>query len=300
MANKKRALGRGLSALLEHNDTQTHTRIADGVATGRISEIAIEYIVANPFQPRTHFEEEALNELAASIREHGIIQPVTVRKMAENKYQLISGERRFRASQLVGLTHIPAYVRIADDQSMLEMALVENIQRQELDPIEVAISYQRLIDECSLTQEELSQKVAKNRTTVTNALRLLKLPPEIQLALRYRKITGGHARALVNIEDENKQLDILEEILSKDLSVRQTEELARSAKGASAPKKENKKPARLRKLELTFEQEKHVKELTKLLNSKLEVRMNEDGEGIISIPFGSDDDLSRILDILNT
>jgi ParB family transcriptional regulator, chromosome partitioning protein len=300
MANKKRALGRGLSALLEHNDTQTHTRIADGVATGRISEIAIEFIEANPFQPRTHFEDEALQELANSIREHGIIQPVTVRKMAENKFQLISGERRFRASQLVGLTHIPAYVRIADDQSMLEMALVENIQRQELDPIEVAISYQRLIDECSLTQEELSQKVAKNRTTVTNALRLLKLPPEIQLALRYRKISGGHARALVNIEDENKQLDILEEILSKDLSVRQTEELARGAKSASAPKKESKKPARLRKLELTFEQEKHVKELTKLLNTKLEVRMNEDGEGLINIPFGSDEDLSRILDILNT
>jgi ParB family chromosome partitioning protein len=300
MANKKRALGRGLSALLEHNDTQTHTRIADGVATGRISEIAIEFIEANPFQPRTHFEDEALQELANSIREHGIIQPVTVRKMAEKKFQLISGERRFRASQLVGLTHIPAYVRIADDQSMLEMALVENIQRQELDPVEVAISYQRLIDECSLTQEELSQKVAKNRTTVTNALRLLKLPPEIQLALRYRKISGGHARALVNIEDENKQLDILEEILSKDLSVRQTEELARSAKSASTSKKENKKPARLRKLELTFEQEKHVKELTKLLNTKLEVRMNEDGEGLINIPFSSDEDLSRILDILNT
>lgn len=297
MANKKRALGRGLSALLEQNETSDSSDLrVEGTPAGTINEIPVAYIEANPFQPRTHFEEEALAELSGSIKVHGIIQPVTVRQLAPNKYQLISGERRFRASQLAGLERIPAYVRIADDPTMLEMALVENIQRENLDAIEVAISYQRLIDECNLTQEELGDKVSKKRATVTNYLRLLKLPAEVQLGIRDKKISMGHARALLSIDDAAQQAQIYELILADGLSVRQVEQLARGTKAAAKAKP---KGNRLLKHELTFIQDKHVKELKRILDSDVDVRMDDKGKGKITIPFMDDEDLSRILDLLN-
>jgi ParB family chromosome partitioning protein len=295
MSKKKRALGRGLSALLEQNETESTASLPAETQTGNVAEIAIAEIETNPFQPRTHFEEQALQELADSIRVHGIIQPIAVRQMAPNKYQLISGERRFRASQLAGLTRIPAYLRVADDQTMLEMALVENIQRSDLNAIEVAISYQRLLDECKLTQEELGQKVSKNRATVTNYLRLLKLAAPVQLAIRDREISMGHARALAGAEGEELQTELLGQVLSEELSVRQTEALV---KGTKPVKKATKK--RRTRHELTFIQSKHVKELKESLDSSVEVRMGEAGKGKISITFEDDEDLSRILDLLNS
>jgi ParB family transcriptional regulator, chromosome partitioning protein len=247
MNNKKRALGRGLSALLENPETDITTRnggdsnehVASKPVAGGIAEIEIAQIETNPFQPRTHFEQEALIELADSIRIHGIIQPITVRKMGYDKYQLISGERRFRASQIAGLVKVPAYVRIANDQAMLEMALLENIQREDLNAIEVALSYKRLIDECSLTQEQVSEKMSKQRSTVTNYLRLLKLPAEIQKGIVDKEISMGHARALINIDDKDRQIEIYREVVQNNLSVRQTEELVRgnSSKKETAAKK---------------------------------------------------------------
>src|SRR3954465_3723509 len=230
--NKKPALGRGLSALLENAKTDiTSKHVGDGAPTvNSVSTIKIKSIEANPFQPRTNFEETALQELSDSIKQHGIIQPLTVRKLGYDRYQLISGERRFRASQMASLTEVPAYIRIADYQEMLEMALVENIQREDLDPIEVSLSYKRLIDECNLTQEQLSEKVGKQRSTVTNFLRLLKLPAPIQKSLRDGEITMGHAKALINIDNEDRQLAIFALALEQELSVRQMEELARGEK----------------------------------------------------------------------
>ena len=197
-------------------------------------EISLDEIEVNPFQPRTHFDKEALQELSDSIKVQGIIQPITVRKLSKNKYQLISGERRFQASKLASLEKIPAYVRTADDQQMLEMALIENIQRENLNSIEIALSYQRLLTECDLKQEELGDRVGKNRTTVNNYLRLLKLPPDIQAALRDKRISMGHARAIINIENVDIQLDIFKKIISQDLSVRKVEQLVRDA---MSPKK---------------------------------------------------------------
>ncbi|HET6991943.1 MAG TPA: ParB/RepB/Spo0J family partition protein, partial [Bacteroidia bacterium] len=223
MSNKRNALGRGLSALLENASTDitttTKTSPELGAVVGAVTNLPLAQIEANPFQPRSHFEEQALAELADSIKLHGIIQPVTVRKMGYDRFQLISGERRFRASQLAGLENVPAYVRVANDQAMLEMALVENIQRENLDAIEIAISYKRLIEECSLTQEQLSEKVSKQRSTVTNYLRLLKLPPEVQLGIREKKISMGHARALINVEKSDDMVEIYHRITEEDLSV---------------------------------------------------------------------------------
>jgi len=232
MTQKKRGLGRGLSALLEDSSTDITERIAPSGPpqtrpAGGVANILIAHIEPNPFQPRTTFSQEALVELAQSIKELGIIQPVTVRKLGYDKYQLISGERRFRASQLAGLTEVPAYIRIANDEGMLEMALVENIQREELDAIEVAISFQRLVDEVQLTQEQLSEKVGKDRATVANYLRLLKLPPEIQLGLRQRLIGMGHARALITIADPERQIELYRRIIESQMTVRQVEEEAR-------------------------------------------------------------------------
>jgi ParB family chromosome partitioning protein len=217
---KKNALGRGLGALLQNPDTDVTSRGGDSALVGSISTIPIAQIEANPFQPRTHFDQEKLDELAASIRQLGIIQPITVRKLGYDKYQLISGERRFRASQLAGLDEVPAFIRIANDQAMLEMALVENIQRHELDAIEVALSYQRLIEECDLTQEALSERVGKQRSTIANYLRLLKLPPEIQKGIANGEVTMGHARALIGIEDPLEQLQLYKQIITEQLSVR--------------------------------------------------------------------------------
>jgi ParB family transcriptional regulator, chromosome partitioning protein len=308
--NKRTALGRGLSALLEDSKTDitlsSNSETASAVA-GSISSIPVEQIEANPFQPRTEFEIDALNDLSESIKEHGIIQPVTVRKLGYDKYQLISGERRFRASKLAGLTHIPAYVRIANDQAMLEMAIVENIQRENLDPIEVALSYKRLLDECSLTQDALSKKVSKNRTSVTNFLRLLKLPAEIQAGLRDRKITMGHAKALINILEEDKQLGIFHKIMELDLSVRDTELLAKGEKApqANTVETQNPTPEKSQKSSssestpLSYEQKKAVSDLNKMLNSKVGLKLDNNGKGKIVIEFDTEDQLQSIFDILD-
>ncbi len=301
MTVKRNALGRGLSALLEDakTDITSNKLEGEGKVVGAISSIEISQIETNPFQPRTNFEQDALNELAASIKEHGIIQPITVRKMGYDKYQLISGERRFRASQLAGLTNVPAYIRIANDQAMLEMALVENIQREELDAIEVAISYKRLIDECSLTQEQLSQKVSKQRSTITNYLRLLKLPVEIQLAIRNGDVTMGHARALINIDNEDKQLDIYNQIVLNSLSVREVEDLVRGVKTEIIVASKNSKDKKVDKATLTVEQLEFVNDLRAVFNSKVKITKEPTGKGKIVIPFKSDNDLKRILDLLD-
>lgn len=297
--SKKKALGRGLSALL--SDTPSEDKLEVDVASpvalpegnGSINEISIHEIETNPFQPRQHFDQEALKELSESIQVHGIIQPITVRKLARNQYQLISGERRFQASKLAGLTSIPAYVRSADDQQMLEMALIENIQRENLNPIEISLSYQRLITECNLKQEELGERVGKNRSTVTNYLRLLKLPPDIQIALRDNKISMGHARAIINVDNPDSQLFIFKKILSEDLSVRKVEELAREL----LSKKTTSEPAKPEANGVTKEINNLQARLSSHFGTKISVK--SDGKrGDIRIPFLSIEDLNRILDIL--
>ncbi len=296
--SKKKALGRGLSALLsdtpedERLEVEVPHTIATKQNTDSINEIPVEFIETNPFQPREHFDQTALNELAESIKVHGIIQPITVRRLSHNQYQLISGERRFQASKLAGLKQIPAYIRTANDQQMLEMALIENIQRENLNPIEISLSYQRLISECNLKQEELGERVGKNRTTVTNYLRLLKLPPDIQIALRDNKISMGHARAIINIEDPGTQLFIFNKIISEDLSVRKVEELARQVMAGVKP---NASPS------TTSSPPKEIVQVQGRLSSHFgtKVSVKSDGKkGEIRIPFLSVEDLNRILDIL--
>ena len=299
MSIKRNALGKGLSALLENNDTDitSKTPLAEGtsVVAGSVANIPVDQVESNPFQPRTDFEEESLKELSESIKEQGIIQPITVRKLGYDKYQLISGERRLKASKLAGLKSIPAYIRIANDQNMLEMALVENIQRQDLNAIEIAISYKRLIDECSLTQEELSTRVGKNRTTVTNYMRLLRLPPEIQISIRDGRITMGHARAILGVDDIAKQLMIYRDIVDRQLSVRDVEELARES-GNNSPRKKSKpgSPANL-----SFEFTKIQNVLSSHFGTKIQLKRNGNGSGRIAIPFDNDEDLNRILELLN-
>lgn len=295
---KKPALGRGLSALLENDKTDitgsSAKTIPDTSSTaGSIAELEIAKIEANPFQPRTKFEEQALAELAQSIKELGIIQPVTVRKLGYDKYQLISGERRFRASQLAGLTSIPAYIRIANDQSMLEMALVENIQRSNLDAIEVAISYQRLIDECNLTQEELSTRVGKQRSTISNYLRLLKLPAEIQAAIRENKISMGHARALINIESAEEQIAVLNQILNETWSVRKTEEVAKEKKAGHKAKHSSAV------LPLSLVDKKIKSELSDHFSVPVKFQRKDADKGRIVIPFNSEEDLARIIKLMD-
>lgn len=296
MAKKKSGLGRGLGALLENNETDITSspkESVSNVSVGSVSNILVKDIEANPFQPRTEFEKEALVDLSNSIKEHGLIQPITVRKIGYGKYQLISGERRFRASQIVGLTEVPAYIRIANDQAMLEMAIVENIQRQDLNPIEVAISFQRLLDECELTQEELGEKVSKNRSTVTNYLRLLKLPDVIQLALSSKIITMGHARALLGVEDQATLVRFYRKVVDEKLSVRKTEELVQNLNKAKEPKS---KPSRY---SLSYEEQKIKEEISKHYNSKIGITKTNKGNGKITIPFADQDHLRKILDLLN-
>lgn len=283
MVAKKNALGRGLGALIED---------ADKKPASSINEIALSEIVTNPFQPREKFDVESLNELANSIRELGIIQPITVRRIKHGQYQLITGERRFRAAKIVGLAKIPAYVRKADDQAMLEMSLVENIQREDLDAIEVAISYQRLIDECKLTQENLSDRVGKKRSTISNYLRLLKLPAAIQLGIRNQEVSMGHARALINIDESTEQLAIYHKVVDRDLSVRQTEELVR---GDKQKKSSNRKV----KLETPDEYKKLKDQLSRYFSSPVNFKRNQYGKGSIIIPFDSDEDLERIIGFLD-
>ena len=299
---KKRALGKGLSALLQDNKTDiTSSNAVTEVASGLVGSIAmlqIAQIETNPFQPRTYFEEVALQELADSITLHGIIQPVTVRKLGYDKYQLISGERRFRASQLAGLTEVPAYIRIANDQAMLEMALVENVQRENLDAIEIAISYKRLIDECDLTQEAVSEKVSKQRSTVTNYLRLLKLPEVIQLGLREQQISMGHARALINIENKETQLAIFNTIVEQDLSVRDTEELVReTGKSGSSIDEIASKPSSKTGIN-TSTDINLSKELKIIFNKHAEVKKASNGKGKIVLPFYSEEEMKLFLNRL--
>jgi ParB family chromosome partitioning protein len=288
--DKKRALGRGLSALLE-SETTTVTAPHTQASTGGTSLIPIAFIEANPFQPRSHFDQIQLEDLAASIKQHGVIQPITVRRVSKDKYQLISGERRWKASQMAGLDEIPAYVRVANDQSMLEMALIENTHREDLDPIEISIGYQRLIEECGLTQEDLSDKVGRDRSTVSNFLRLLKLPPVIQLAIREKKISMGHAKALINIDNPASQLSVFDKILDESLSVRATEDKARDAKASLVkPKRSGQNSAEDNRLE---------KELSQHLASKVKLSRGNAGKGKLVISFSSDEGLRKIVERLN-
>ncbi|WP_282044053.1 ParB/RepB/Spo0J family partition protein [Winogradskyella flava] len=289
-ATKKQALGRGLSALLKdpENDIKSaEDKNADKVV-GNIVELDIESVEVNPFQPRTNFNEESLRELASSIRELGVIQPITVRKLAFNKYQLVSGERRFRASKLIGLETIPAYIRIANDQESLEMALVENIQRQDLDPIEIALSYQRLIDEINLTQEQMSERVGKKRSTIANYLRLLKLDPIIQTGMRDGFISMGHGRAMVNIESQIDQLEVYEKIITNKLSVRATEQLVKNLNSDTISESDHTST------EVPKYIKKGVKEFSEYFGHKIDVKVSKNGKGKITIPFHSEEDFNRI------
>jgi ParB family chromosome partitioning protein len=290
-ATKKQALGRGLSALLQDssNINSASDKNADKLV-GNIIEINLDLIEVNPYQPRTYFDEEALRELASSIKELGVIQPITVRKLEGNKFQLVSGERRFRASKLIGNKTVPAYIRIANDQEMLEMALVENIQRKNLDPIEVALSYQRLIDEIQLTQEDLSTRVGKKRSTVTNYLRLLKLDPILQTGMRDGFISMGHGRAMINIDNTDDQLAVYEKILRDKLSVRQTEDLVKSLKTGTVTKPKKKAiPAFVKN---------NKKEFSDFFGHKIDISVSANGKGKITIPFHSEEDFIRIKKLL--
>ncbi|RLD76743.1 MAG: chromosome partitioning protein ParB [Bacteroidetes bacterium] len=293
MKTKKKALGRGLDAILQSPETDiTSKDISGNYVVGAIANIAVEKIVSNPFQPRDQFDDELLKELAVSIEKQGIIQPITVRKLGYDKYQLISGERRLRASKVAGISEVPCYIRVANDEQMLEMALVENIHRKDLNAIEIAISYQRLIEECELTHEKLSERISKNRSTITNYLRLLKLPAEIQLALRDDKISMGHARALINVTDPEIQLGILKKIIARDLSVRQVEELVRNFQ--VLPPVTKKDP-----VELPEFFNSTAVELRDKLGTNVNIRRNNNGKGQIVISFESDQDFSRILALLD-
>lgn len=284
---KKQALGRGLDALLDTNAICVKDKNSD------LADIDIAKIEINPFQPRSTFDDEALDELAASIRELGVIQPVTVRKTDGDKYQLISGERRLRASKLAGLTHIPAYIRNTDDQGMIEMALVENIQRKDLNAIEIAICYQRLIDECNLTQESLSRRVGKSRSAVTNTLRLLTLPAKIQLGISNSKITMGHAKALLAAKDADTAIMVYDQIIKYDFSVRKVEEIIRQLEAGQQAKKTRKT------LSTPDDYARLQQHLSSCFAADITFKRNAKGNGKIVIPFKNDDDLERIIAILD-
>ena len=295
-AVKKQALGRGLSALLKDPDNDIKSvddKNADKVV-GNIIELDIDSIDFNPFQPRTNFNEEALQELATSIKELGVIQPITVRKLDFNNYQLISGERRLRASKLIGLQTIPAYIRIANDNESLVMALVENIQRHDLDPIEIALSYQRLIEEIQLTQEQMSERVGKKRSTITNYLRLLKLDPIIQTGIRDGFISMGHGRAIINIENHDVQSDIYQKIVSQNLSVRETEVLVKNYQNSLKPAAT--KTVKSNSFTVDTSQKKAI---TDFFGAKIDVKVVGNGKGKITIPFHSEEDFNRIIKLIN-
>jgi ParB family chromosome partitioning protein len=287
---KKNALGRGLGALIDGVEKEVLEKKVEANL-----DISVDSIDANPFQPRTSFDEQSLEELANSIKKLGIVQPLTVRETGGGRYQLIAGERRLRAARLAGLTHVPAYIRTADDQAMLELALVENIQREDLDAVEVAISFQRLIEECKLTQEQLSDRVGKQRSTVTNYLRLLRLPAEIQLGIRNKNLMMGHARTLVNIEDPKKQINVYYKIVDEELSVRQAEELVRhlQAEKIKDPEKAEKKKR------LTSDFAQLSQHLNRILSAKVNFRINEKGKGKIVIAFETPEEMERILGVFD-
>lgn len=302
MNAKKRALGRGLGALLDTPSTepQPHYDIAvDLHAVGTVAHVALDLIESNPYQPRTDFDQQALEELALSIKEQGVIQPVTVRKADGGKFQLISGERRCKASLLAGLSTVPAYIRSANDQEMREMAIVENIQRENLNAMEIALGYQQLVEDCKLTQEMLAERLGKSRSSITNQLRLLKLPAEIQIGLRQELISAGHARALLSVENLQTQLEIYQDIIVQGLSVRDVEEIVRninedhSEEEAEAPAANAKAPkaANSRYLEMQ-------KSLSSLYGSKVQIKTRSDGKGALVINYSSEEDLERILKLV--
>jgi len=294
MNSKRNALGRGLSAILRNPKTDiTDNRTDEKNLVASTSEIAIEDIQINPFQPRVNFEKEKIYELAESIKELGIIQPITVRKLGYNKFQLISGERRLKASKELGLKSIPSFIRIANDEQMLEMALVENIQRENLNPIEIAISFQRLIKECNLTQEECGNKLGKKRSTITNFLRLLKLPLEIQDGLKKDKISIGHARALINIKSEKNQLNIFNDIIDNGFSVREVEQIAKDFSDRNYNYSAKRKKIDSDDI-IPFGHQKKLFDLSKSLNVEIKLKRNKKGNGKIIIPFTDDDKLSEI------
>jgi ParB family chromosome partitioning protein len=293
-ATKKQALGRGLSALLKDsiNDITSISDNNENQGIGTIIDLDLKLIEMNPFQPRSRFNEESLRELASSISELGVIQPITVRKLEFNKFQLVSGERRFRASKLIGKITIPAFIRVANDQESLEMALVENIQRQDLDPIEISLSYQRLIEEIEITQEALSDRVGKSRSTIANYLRLLKLDPIIQTGMRDRFISMGHGRAIINIDNSREQLRIYEKVISENLSVRETEALVRNLKIEPNKKTLTKKTVLPNYLKTA------KKELSKYLDSPIIIKISDTNKGNVSIPFKNKKDFYRIMNLL--
>jgi len=288
-ATRKQAMGRGLSALLKESSDNIPQKGINNIV-GNILELELNLIEVNPYQPRTYFDEESLRELAGSIKELGVIQPITVRKTRDNKFQLVSGERRFRASKLIGNKTVPAYIRIANDKEMLEMALVENIQRQNLDPIEVALSYQRLIDEIQLTQEELSTRVGKKRSTVTNYLRLLKLDPILQTGIRDGFISMGHGRTIISIENKENQITIYKKILRDKLSVRQTEELVKNLKKSKTKKSKKKELPKFIK--------DNIQEINSFFGQSINITIGIDGKGKLTIPFQSEEDFNRIKNLL--
>lgn len=301
MSQKKPDLGKGIRALLQSMESETSVEINDkktaqqDTNNAAVSHISLDSIEVNPFQPRADFDETALKELSDSIKMHGVVQPITVRKVGTNKYQLISGERRTRAAKLAGLKEIPAYLRAANDQEMLEIALIENIQREDLNAIEVAIHFRRLLDECNLTHESLADRVGKDRSTVTNFLRLLKLPPEVQRGLKEKKISMGHARAILALEDPIAQIDIYKETITRNLSVRDVELLARDYRG----KKQSSTSATTKKATgLSFELKKIQDEMASHLATRVQIKKDKQGKGEIVISFFSDDDLFRIKDII--
>lgn len=297
-ATKKQALGRGLSALLKdpENDIQSVADKNADKVIGNVVELDIDSIEMNPFQPRSNFNDEALQELASSVKELGIIQPITVRKLDFNKFQLVSGERRYRASKLVGLSTIPSYIRIANDQESLEMALVENIQRQDLDPIEIALSYQRLIEEIKVTQEKLSNRVGKKRSTITNYIRLLKLHPIIQTGIRDGFVSMGHGRALVNIEKKKDQINIYEKIVSDGLSVRETERLVKNYKESKKQGNSDKKQKTSKEVPNFIS--KGMDALKEHLSTKVDITTAQNGKGKIVIPFHSKEEFQRLKKLL--
>ncbi len=287
---QKNALGRGLGALIEGVEKEALEKKIEAN-----QDISIDSIDGNPFQPRTHFDDQALEELASSVNKLGIVQPLTVRETGDGRYQLIAGERRLRAARMAGLTHVPAYIRTADDQAMLELALVENIQREDLDAVEVAISFQRLIEECRLTQEQLSDRVGKQRSTISNYLRLLRLPAEIQLGIRNKHLMMGHARTLVNIENPKLQMDVYYRIIDDDLSVRQAEDLVRILQTEKIKDPERKE----RKKKLNEEFQELSEHLNRIFSTKVTFRINDQGKGKIVIPFEDPGEMERILGVFD-
>jgi len=293
---KKPALGRGLGALISDANNMPFNKPASAEVQptpASISEIPVDKIAANPYQPRSTFDQEALTELAESISTMGLIQPITVRLMENGTYQIISGERRFRASQIAGLTHIPAYIRKADDQGMLEMAIVENIQRENLDSIEIALSFQRLIDECSLTQEKMADRVGKKRATITNYLRLLRLPAEIQLAIRAGRLSMGHAKALLSLDSPSKQLKVCNQIIENDLSVRAVEEKVRKM---TSPKAEKRRAEENDELDESYF--RVIEIVGKFFNNNVSLKKDEKGGGSITIRFAQDKEVSQFREAL--